>query len=103
MTTNRRSRKREPSPAQRSLRTRFAGPAVTSPGAFYRQYIKQLGKPKKNGWALGLCPFHADTNPSLGVQLIESHGGWKCFAGCGSGDFNSFYQRYQRLPRNVRN
>jgi DNA primase len=38
---------------------------------------------KKTGKSLmGLCPFHADSNPSLSINTKENY--WKCF-GCGEG------------------
>jgi DNA primase len=38
---------------------------------------------KKNGKSyLGLCPFHADTNPSLSINPAKNL--WQCF-GCGAG------------------
>lgn len=47
---------------------------------YYRQTIQKLG-PERNGWALGLCPFHDDHNPSLSVNFQT--GGFNCFA-CGA-------------------
>ena len=40
----------------------------------------------------GLCPFHSDTKNSFSVNLRT--GQWNCFAGCGSGNFISFWARY---------
>jgi len=58
--------------------------------AFYRGELGDL-RPGNNGNALALCPFHADTEPSLSVNLDS--GLWQCF-GCGaSGDIIHFYMR----------
>lgn len=63
----------------------------------YTKVIEFLGRPNKRGWASGRCPFHEDKNSSLGVQLLEPNGGWKCFAGCGSGDLISFCMKLNNL------
>ena len=49
-----------------------------------------------NGWRqvgggklLGLCPFHADTNPSLWVDLHE--GRFKCFGSCDEPTFGDVF------------
>lgn len=55
---------------------------------FYRERIPSLqinGKPE----VIGLCPFHNDTHPSLGVN-IET-GLYRCFACGAKGDVFSFY------------
>jgi DNA primase len=41
---------------------------------------------------VGLCPFHADTHPSLAVNLAENY--WQCFAGCGGGTIIDFYMQW---------
>ncbi len=43
-------------------------------------------------WVSCTCPFHNDTESSFGFNVI--HGGWTCFAGCGSG---SGIQAIQKL------
>ena len=59
--------------------------------SFYRGEIKNLGKQNGDGWALGLCCFHPDTNPSLSINT--NTGKYKCFS-CGSnGDIFTFYQK----------
>lgn len=49
-------------------------------------------KPVASG-AVGICPFHNDTRPSLGVNRAGSY--WHCFAGCGSGSIIDFWMRYK--------
>lgn len=61
---------------------------LPEPEEYYRQHVKKLRG--KGRWQQGLCPFHNDRNPSLGVNI--SSGGWVCFAGCGKGDMISFQQ-----------
>ncbi|MCK6467084.1 MAG: phage/plasmid primase, P4 family [Candidatus Brocadia sinica] len=59
---------------------------------FYQELIPSLevnGKPE----ALGLCPFHDDTNPSLSVN-VES-GLFRCFSCDAKGDIFTFYQRFK--------
>lgn len=60
--------------------------------SYYEGELGQLGR-KGNRW-FALCPFHADTHPSLSVDLET--GLWKCF-GCGaSGDIFGFHmQKYK--------
>jgi hypothetical protein len=62
-------------------------------GEIYRQFVPSLGHPNFTGWSLGLCPFHPDVHPSFVANVQEKNGGWKCFAGCGSGDLINFYMR----------
>lgn len=59
---------------------------------FYQEFIPSLkvnGKPE----ALGLCPFHDDTNPSLSVNLKT--GLFRCFACDAKGDVFEFYKRFK--------
>jgi DNA primase len=52
---------------------------------------------KKNGksW-FGLCPFHADKNPSLSINPVKNL--WQCF-GCGAaGDAIRFVELFDRVP-----
>ncbi len=63
------------------------------PDAYYSAHVVKLGKPNALGWAQGLCPFHTDSNASLGVNLIDPRGGWRCFAGCGGGDLCGFHMK----------
>lgn len=71
----------------RNWRDRLPDPAV-----FYPLHVAKLGKPR-NGWAQGLCPFHEDRSASFSVHVENPRGGWRCFAGCGSGDMVSFLQK----------
>ncbi|WP_052690110.1 CHC2 zinc finger domain-containing protein [Xanthomonas albilineans] len=71
---------------------------LPDPARYFGQHVDKLGKPHGNGWAQGRCPFHEDRNASLGVNLANPRGGWKCFAGCGSGDLVSFHMRRTGLP-----
>lgn len=58
--------------------------------AYYAEYLPSL-KTNGNGSAMALCPLHADTNPSLSVDL--STGQWNCLAGCGGGSIFDFYMK----------
>jgi len=60
---------------------------------FRALYAKELGllKNGRRDQAMARCPFHADTKPSLSLNLRS--GFWKCF-GCGaSGDVFAFIER----------
>ena len=57
---------------------------------FYKNFVPSLkvnGKPD----ALGLCPVHGDTHPSLSVNLET--GLFRCFSCNFKGDIFTFYQR----------
>jgi putative DNA primase/helicase len=57
---------------------------------FYQEFVPSLkvnGKPD----ALGLCPVHGDTHPSLSVNLET--GLFRCFSCNFKGDIFTFYQR----------
>jgi hypothetical protein len=65
------------------------------PADFYKnEGIKLLGT---GGWRKALCPFHADTNPSLRV-FFES-GAFRCMA-CGArgGDVLAFFMQRHGVP-----
>ena len=64
---------------------------VADPGAMYRQLFPRA-KHNADGWALVCCPFHADQRASLSINFV--HGGWRCFANCGSGDLVAFTMRH---------
>lgn len=66
---------------------------LPDPASYYGQHVAKLGAPKGNGYAVGLCPFHDDHSPSLGVKLTDPRGPWCCYAGCGKGDMVAFHQR----------
>ncbi len=42
-------------------------------------------------WRTARCPLHDDTNPSFSFNVV--HGGWRCHAGCGSGDTFTLIRR----------
>ncbi|MCI4567564.1 CHC2 zinc finger domain-containing protein [Lysobacter sp. CFH 32150] len=66
---------------------------LPDPASYYSQHAAKLTRPNGMGWAQGVCPFHDDHNASLSAQLIDPRGGWRCFAGCGSGDLVGFHMR----------
>jgi DNA primase len=43
---------------------------------------------------VGLCPFHDDHNPSLGVNDEGNY--WHCFAGCGGGSVIDFWMGWKK-------
>jgi DNA primase len=45
--------------------------------------------------AVGLCPFHDDHCPSLGVNTEGDY--WHCFAGCGGGSVCDFTTAVREL------
>ena len=45
-----------------------------------------------DGGATGLCPFHNDGQPSLGINRDKNY--WHCFAGCGGGSVIDFWMKY---------
>jgi hypothetical protein len=51
-------------------------------------------RPTSSG-AIGLCPFHDDQRPSLGVNA--EHNYWHCFAGCGGGSIIDFWMKWRGL------
>ncbi|MFC2054777.1 CHC2 zinc finger domain-containing protein [Chloroflexota bacterium] len=57
---------------------------------FISQYIDL--KPTDRG-AIGLCPFHDDHQPSLGINDEENY--WNCFAGCGGGSIIDFWVKWR--------
>lgn len=70
---------------------------IPAPECYYRVRVDKLGPRRGNGWAQGRCPFHEDGTASLSVHLDSPIGGWRCFAGCGSGDLLSFHMRLTGL------
>lgn len=66
---------------------------MPDPETYYRARVEKIGPRHANGWAQGLCPFHDDGTASLSVKVDSPRGGWRCFAGCGSGDLVSFHMR----------
>jgi DNA primase len=57
---------------------------------FVGQYVDL--KPTVSG-AIGLCPFHDDHHPSLGVNDAGNY--WNCWAGCGGGSVIDFYMNWK--------
>jgi DNA primase len=55
---------------------------------------------KKNGKSyFGLCPFHADKNPSLSINPTKNL--WQCF-GCGAaGDVIRFVELFDQVEKPV--
>lgn len=90
-----------------SSRDRHAGSArrlpenwrdqLPQPEAYYRAHVERLGARHASDWAQGRCPFHDDRTASLSVHLGSVSGGWRCFAGCGSGDLLGFHMRLTGL------
>lgn len=69
--------------------------AVIDPESYYRAALTWKGRPNGKGWILAICPFHADSDPSLAVNL--HNGGFHCF-GCGKkGDLISFHAKLNHL------
>jgi hypothetical protein len=59
---------------------------------YYTAHVQSLGRANAGGWAVGLCPFHDDHNPSLAVHL-ES-GAFKCFScGASGGNVTAFHSK----------
>jgi hypothetical protein len=57
---------------------------------FVSQYV---GLKRTGSGGLGLCPFHDDHNPSLGVNDEGNY--WHCFAGCGGGSVIDFWMKWR--------
>lgn len=70
---------------------------MPQPETYYRARVEKLGPRHANGWTQGRCPFHDDGTASLSVNLDSQRGGWRCFAGCGSGDLLAFHMRLSGL------
>ena len=58
---------------------------------FVSQYVEL--EPTASG-AAGLCPFHDDHHPSLGVNTEGNY--WNCWAGCGGGSVIDFWQKWRK-------
>lgn len=65
---------------------------LPDPATYFQERVAKFGN-RKGVWTMGLCPFHADHNPSFGVKLGSARGRWECFAGCGGGDLLEFHMR----------
>ncbi len=66
---------------------------LPDPATYYAAKLGKLTRANAQGWAQARCPFHDDKAASLSVNVGEARGGWKCFAGCGSGDLIAFHRR----------
>lgn len=73
---------------------------LPTPAVYFARHVCKLGSPNAEGWAQGVCPFHADDHPSLSVRVLPDGGHWRCFAGCGHGDMLSFHMKMTGLPFN---
>lgn len=65
---------------------------LPDPADYYGQHVAKLSRPNGSGWAQGVCPFHDDHDASLSVHVNDGSG-WRCFAGCGTGDMVAFHMR----------
>lgn len=88
ITRNGRKYTREP----RLWKTGASVKSVPLPLDYYSRELGKLSRINHAGWAQARCPFHDDGHASLSVQL-SGRGGWRCFAGCGSGDLISFHMK----------
>lgn len=70
---------------------------LPDPAAYYARQLSKVTSPNAEGWAQARCPFHDDKAASLSVHITSPRGGWKCFAGCGSGDLVGFHMRLRGL------
>ncbi len=63
--------------------------------AFYQTEVAKFGKPNSKGQAIGVCPFHADENPSCSFDVQTGY--FNCF-GCGEkGSVFDFYMKKYRV------
>ena len=70
---------------------------LPDPARYFARHVAGLGKPNADGWAQGRCPLHEDRHDSLSVHVAAGRGGWRCFAGCGTGDLVAFHERLHGL------
>ena len=56
---------------------------------FYSKFVEGL-KHSGDGFMLGNCPFHDDSNKSFSINI--TNGLWRCFAGCGEGNIYQFIE-----------
>ena len=63
---------------------------------YYSQNLPSLKKPNADGWAFAVCPFHADSAPSLRVNVLT--GQYRCMA-CSAhgGDVLAFHMAVNGL------
>ena len=70
--------------------SKFNRDRLPVPADYYSQHLPSLKKHNADGWAFALCPFHADSAPSLRVNVLT--GAYRCMA-CGAhgGDVLAFH------------
>jgi len=77
--------------------------AQHDPEAAYRRagFVGDLRRAGRN--LTGLCPLHADADPSFSIGLEGEHlGRWRCFGACQTGgDLIDFYQRLHGVEFSV--
>ena len=59
----------------------------------YRELLPSKRFKGRGSWKSTTCLFHEDRNPSFSIGV--EHGGWRCHAGCGSGDAFSFVMKLE--------
>jgi CHC2-type zinc finger protein len=67
---------------------------LSQPEFPFDHYIQRATK--KGVETIGLCPFHDDHSPSFSGNAAS--GLWKCFADCGSGNWQQFLLKFGRAP-----
>lgn len=70
---------------------------MPDPATYYVAKVGALTRANAQGFAQARCPFHDDKVASLSVNIGDARGGWRCFAGCGSGDLLAFHMRLTGL------
>ncbi|KTC87023.1 CHC2 zinc finger domain-containing protein [Legionella brunensis] len=76
------------------FKKKFNRDSLPNPGQYFReQGLKLTGGGE---WKSALCPFHADTNPSLRLRLDS--GGFRCMS-CGvhGGDVLAFHMQLYKI------
>ncbi|WP_457097535.1 CHC2 zinc finger domain-containing protein [Lysobacter sp. P5_B9] len=68
------------------------------PECYYRATIKGLGTSKTNGQGVGICPFHADNEPMLQVDMVGQRGTWHCPVCDARGDMIAFVMKRGNVP-----
>ena len=62
--------------------------------SIYRELLPSNEFKGRGSWKSTTCPLHDDRNPSFGINV--GHGGWRCHAGCGSGDAFSLVMKIRQ-------
>ncbi len=81
----------QPQSYQKSTgQSKFNRDRLPTPADYFSLHLPSLKKHNADGWAFALCPFHADSAPSLRVNVLT--GAYKCMA-CGAhgGDVLAFH------------